>query len=272
MMWFIHCLLMLSILIPTLGNNDTVTLYNNGTLTLYNNGTLTLYSNDMVKCESGEEGDCSKCYKVLASNVVHNDRNMFRIQNTFFPPEEESPVFVIVTYEYKDNSSITESEIWFWSTSTFYIFQPLHVFQFTSLFFSDTQLVTSKVKLTLPLECFNADEEHKTLLTQRVSLILGSKNDMGSTDLYGPTARARARARGELGLGLALGLGLGLDGLCSYFYLLYSILLFSNFLPIILFMLAIILFSHLLFQNYAMSYKFDVQKTNMKTLSEADGC
>ena len=147
MMWFIHCLLMLSILIPTLCDYD------------------------MVKCESEEEEDCSKCYKVLASSVVHNDRNMFEIQNTFFPPEEESPVFVTVTYEYrgKNESNITQSEIWFWSTSTFYIFQPLPVFQFTSLFFSDTQMATSNVTLTLPLECFKADEKYKTLLTQRVS-------------------------------------------------------------------------------------------------------
>ena len=130
-----------------------------------------LCDNDTVMCEPGEEEDCSKCYKVLASSVVYSDRNMFQIQNTFFPPEEESPVFVTVTYEYKDEYDNTlQCEIWFWSTSTFYIFQPLNTFQFTSLFFSDTQLLTSNLTLTLPLDCYNASEEHKTLLTQRVSL------------------------------------------------------------------------------------------------------
>ena len=130
-----------------------------------------LCDNDTVKCEPGEEEDCSKCYKVLASSVVYSDRNMFQVQNTFFPPEEESPVFVIVKYEYKDEANGTSyHETWFWSTSTFYIFQPLDTFQFTSLFFSDTQLLTSNVTLTLPLDCYNASKDYKTMLTQRVCL------------------------------------------------------------------------------------------------------
>lgn len=131
-------------------------------------------TNDSVLCEPGEEGDCSKCYVVLAEQVTKHDRNFFEIQKAFFPPDTRSPVFVIVTYTYyyegENSTLVTDAtEIWFWSTSTFYLYQPLHVFQFTSLFFSDTQLEISEVRLTLPMECYNASEDHKQLLTQRVS-------------------------------------------------------------------------------------------------------
>jgi hypothetical protein len=71
-----------------------------------------------------------------------------------------------VLYIYEDFTNNT----WFWSKSMFYLFQPLHVFQFTSLFFSDTELQWETLNLTLPTECANADDSHMKLLTQRVSL------------------------------------------------------------------------------------------------------
>ena len=133
---------------------------------------LAMCSNDTIMCEPGEENDCSKCYMVLADQVTKHDRNLFEIQNIFFPPDNTPPVFVTVIYTFKDpdkgdGKNITE--IWFWSASTFYLFQPLHVFQFTSLFFSNTQLQWSEASLTLPLNCANASDAHKQLLTQRVS-------------------------------------------------------------------------------------------------------
>ena len=129
-----------------------------------------LCTNNTVLCEPGEEEDCSKCYERLAWHVTHHDRNLFEIQNVFFPPNITSPVFVTVTYEYKDDFD-NQTEIWFWSTSFFYILQPLHAFQFNSMLFSDTQLLTSSLTLTLPLNCSNASEDHMTLLTQRVSCV-----------------------------------------------------------------------------------------------------
>ena len=125
-----------------------------------------------LSCEPGEEDDCSNCYKVLVSQVIDNDENQFRIQNTFFPPNKSAPVFVTVYYHYKDafkGSLSKEAEVWFWSTSTFYLYHPLHVFQFTSLFFSDMNLLSSTVNLTLNSTCKDAHLDHKRLLTQRVS-------------------------------------------------------------------------------------------------------
>ena len=131
-----------------------------------------LGGNGTVICEPGEEDDCSKCYAVLVATIVEHDRNLFEIQNVFFPPNDSPPVFVTVTYEFKDiggdDNGGVQQQVLFWTTSTFYLFQPLPVFQFTSLFFSDTQLQSSEAFLTLPLECNNASEAHMILLTERV--------------------------------------------------------------------------------------------------------
>ena len=126
-----------------------------------------------VACEPGEEDDCSKCYAFLVEQVTQHDRNYFEIQNVFFPPDGPSPVFVIVTYHFQDHpGGKSNTEIWFWSTSAFYIWQPLHVLQFTSLFFSDTKLQSANATLTLPLNCRHANDTYRKLLTQRVSFFV----------------------------------------------------------------------------------------------------
>jgi hypothetical protein len=142
---------------------------------------LALCDND-VKCEPGEMGECSKCYIELAGQVTKQDRNLFNIQNTFYPTDGQPPVFVTVLYVYKDSDDelkdgiyagdeedSNNTEVWFWSKSAFYLFQPLYVFQFTSLFFSDTELQWAALNLTLPTDCANASYPHMKLLTQRVS-------------------------------------------------------------------------------------------------------
>jgi hypothetical protein len=146
---------------------------------------LVLCDNSTVKCEPGEEGDCSKCYTVLVEQVTKQDRNLFNVQNTFYPPDGQPPVFVTVLYIYEDydgkskerivgdEEDTNNTEVWFWSKSVFYLFQPLHVFQFTSLLFSDTALQWATLNLTLPTKCANASDSHKKLLTQRVSIKFG---------------------------------------------------------------------------------------------------
>ena len=101
-----------------------------------------------------------------------NDTNLYNTQNTFFPPNQSSPAFVTVSYEYyQDNEMLTnETEIWYWSISTFYIYNPLPIFQFSSLLFSDISKLTSEVTFKLDLSCRNASTKYKRLLTQRVSL------------------------------------------------------------------------------------------------------
>ncbi len=129
-----------------------------------------------TKCKEGEENDCSKCYSLLVENVTDDDRNIFNLTFAFFPPNTSSPAFVTVIYHFKDNFGdeidVNDTKIWFWSISTFNLLHPLHVFQFTSLFFSALELQSSEVHLTLHQDCWNSSEDHMMLLTQRVSFSL----------------------------------------------------------------------------------------------------
>ena len=117
-------------------------------------------------CEEINGSDCSTCFLLLVSEAIEGNENQFNIQNTFFPPEKSSPSFVTVHYRFSDSNN---TQVWFWSAAFFYMLHPLHVFQFTSLFFSDINLHSSEVFLTLPLNCSEARNDYFRLLTQRVS-------------------------------------------------------------------------------------------------------
>ena len=120
-------------------------------------------------CTPEEIENCS-CFSYLVEQVRENDKNLFEVQNIFLPPNAAPPVFVVVVYHFQDaERDESATEVWFWSTSIFYIWQPLNVFQFTSLFFADNTMLASEAHLTLPLQCINASDAHKKLLTQRVS-------------------------------------------------------------------------------------------------------
>ncbi len=111
------------------------------------------------------EKNCS-IYMNLVSYVIEDDDNLFQVQKTFFPPNSSPPAFVTVRYNFG-----IEEEVWFWSEAFFYLFHPLHIFQFTSLLFSDINLASAEVTLTLPSSCCDASEDWLMLLTQRVSKI-----------------------------------------------------------------------------------------------------
>ena len=124
-------------------------------------------------CEA-EAKSFSQCYVALVEHVLMNDTNQFNLQNTFYPPHKTSPAFVTVSYEYYQDKEMLmdETEIWYWSISTFHIYNPLTVFQFSSLLFSDISKQTSNITLKLDLSCKNASTEFMKFLTQRVSLKL----------------------------------------------------------------------------------------------------
>ena len=134
-------------------------------------------SSDSAKCDPGYE-QCSQCYDVLANELIVSDRNRFNLQNTFFPPESTNPVFVTVRYNFIRNSTGLTNfsadgpvQLWFWTESTFYLFQPIESLQYTSLLFADTLLSgTSTVELYLQPECIESSARMMRLLTQRVSL------------------------------------------------------------------------------------------------------
>lgn len=141
-----------------------------------------LRADDSVNCSAGKDS-CNECYSKLVEQVTKHDQNLFNLQNRFFPPEKASPLFLTVYYHYdvdttvcdtNDSTQLSKSKdndtiVWFWSTTTFYLFQPFHVFHYTSLFFSDSGSYASEVCLTLHPDCRDASEKHMRLLTQRVS-------------------------------------------------------------------------------------------------------
>ena len=137
---------------------------------------------DGVTCVPGRDS-CKDCYSKLVSQVTGRDENVFNLQSSFFPPEKASPLFLTVFYRFLNDSTVCDTynseelsdieddsiTIWFWSTTSFYLLQPIHVFQYTSLFFSDRDSYASEVCLVLDPDFFGASKKHLRLLTQRVS-------------------------------------------------------------------------------------------------------
>ena len=130
------------------------------------------------KCEPGESV-CSKCYGVLENELFSSDRNRYNLQRAFFPPDVTYPVFVGITYYFTRNASgsgstdyslTSPSQNWYWTESTFYLFQPTQSLQFTSLLFADSTFRQSNLSLYLQPDCEMADLDMMKLLTQRVRL------------------------------------------------------------------------------------------------------
>ena len=124
---------------------------------------------------SHEGQTCDQCFQRLANYLINTSDNKYNLRRAFYPLEKASPVFMTVTYQYIDTNSSNLSNIstsnqkWYWSDGTFYFFQPLGVFQFTSLFFGNPELRSGEVNISLPAECASAPEEFMTELTQLVS-------------------------------------------------------------------------------------------------------
>ena len=109
---------------------------------------------------------CDECYNTLAKSLVNTRNNKYHLRRVFYPLQRASPVFVTVTYQYNDRS--IPSQTWYWGAGVFYFFQPLEVFQFTSLFFGNPEWRSSEITLTLPAQCASAPEGFMTELTEQV--------------------------------------------------------------------------------------------------------
>ena len=134
---------------------------------------------------------CTECYKTLATELLKNVENYRAMQRIFFPPDDSAgPDFITVTYQYYEGNeteshlqNISNCTVWFWSSSAFFFYYPLSVFQLTSLGFSDPAMRESNLTLYLPVSCYEEElpchdkecqdihDEYKEirLLTQRVS-------------------------------------------------------------------------------------------------------
>lgn len=111
---------------------------------------------------------CATCYQDLAKALIDTENNKYSLSRGFFPPDAVPPVLVKITYNFK-NCSTCRSKTWYYTEGAFYIYQPLEVFVFRSLFFSPISIRQGTVDLQLPAECFDAPSEFYQLLTQRVS-------------------------------------------------------------------------------------------------------
>lgn len=121
--------------------------------------------------KSCEVNTCLRCFNRLAYETIRRDDNQISLQRAFHPPNSAPPVFVIVTYNYSDlnGNIIKQSKTWYWSASTYFIFQPLAMLQFTSLFFADPDFRTKRLTINLPMDCLGVGDGTVQLLTQRVS-------------------------------------------------------------------------------------------------------
>ena len=149
----------------------------------------------MGGCKDDGES-CDQCYQTLESHLINTGDNKYLLRKAFFPPERTPAVFVTVTYQYGNMSTQT----WFWSVGSFYFYQPLRVFQFTSLFFGNPDFRRSEARISLPEECVNASNEFMQTLTQMVSNVCIPSNWskyqlyyvinflMAVRDLFGMTA------------------------------------------------------------------------------------
>lgn len=135
---------------------------------------LCLLHKATADCNS-EGKSCDQCYQTLASFLVNTSDNLYQLQRAFFPPKKTPSVFVTVTYNYS-SPNISNTTVWFWSAGIFYFYQPLRVFQFTSLFFGNPNWRRNNVTLTLPADCADAPDEFMELLTQLVSTCVLPEN------------------------------------------------------------------------------------------------
>ena len=111
---------------------------------------------------------CSVCYTALKEMLLKRDDNVQELSKTFFPPRSNTPQFVEVAYKFGDNNT----QVWFWTHDSSYLFFPIETFQFLSLFFGKpASLFTQKMTLFLDEECSDVDHDILRLLTQRVSHI-----------------------------------------------------------------------------------------------------
>lgn len=110
---------------------------------------------------------CSSDFYFLEKELLSRSENRYNLTKAFFPPRDAHPVVVKVTYVFED--SAFKNEVWFWTESLFYLIQPLEIFQYTSLFFSNLPYRKKEVTVTLGANCSDTNPEFLMILTQRVN-------------------------------------------------------------------------------------------------------
>ena len=136
--------------------------------------------------------NCDRCYQTLVNALIDTEDNKYHLGRAFFPDGEVKPVQVNVTYlpieDVADNNHDVKcttnancttdysnlDTTWYWILGEFYVYQPLEIFMYRSLFFSPPLYRRNSVDLYLPCQCFIDSGNYYDFfeyLTQRVSMI-----------------------------------------------------------------------------------------------------
>ena len=126
---------------------------------------------DMMPTSAEEmKNTCSTNFWLMEQALLTDADNRFKLLRTFYPPRQAHPILIEVNYTFhSSNNNDSQSQVWFWSESEFYLIQPLEIFLFSSLLFSNMPYRSSTLHIHLPAECNQATPEHLQLLTTRVS-------------------------------------------------------------------------------------------------------
>ena len=128
--------------------------------------------------------NCATCFQTLYNALLNTEDNKYQLSKAFFPEDEVEPVEVRAVYVPEAQCNATNysscdsdqdpddntTSTWYWVTGEFYIYQPLEIFVYRSLFFSPPSWRQECVVLCLPEQCLTvmAQKNFFKFLTQRV--------------------------------------------------------------------------------------------------------
>ena len=126
--------------------------------------------------------NCATCYQTLSNALLDTEDNKYHLSKAFFPDNAVQPVEVRAVYvldtqcnttnycDSEQDPNDTTTSTWYWVTGEFYVYQPLQIFAYRSLFFSPPSWRQECVVLCLPEQCLSrmSQENFFKFLTQRV--------------------------------------------------------------------------------------------------------
>ena len=114
--------------------------------------------------------NCDRCYQTLVNALIDTKDNKYKLSKAFFPRNATPPVQVEISFNSSSNPDGIKK--WYWLRGGYYVFLPIQLLQFHSLFFSPTDLRRESVTLELPEMCYNqttGKNDEMLELVQRVS-------------------------------------------------------------------------------------------------------
>ena len=116
---------------------------------------------------NGSYDNCDTCYQTLANAIINTKDNKYKLSVTFFPSKAAPPVQVEISF-----NTCSNPKKWYWLRGGYYVFLPIQLLMYHSLFFSPSDLRHDSVTLELPEKCYNQTtrkNDEMLELVQRVS-------------------------------------------------------------------------------------------------------